>query len=62
MAKLAATAHLSVEQFREQFESLIADEPPSLMIGPGSDADGSVSVFHPPSSWPRAVRCLWKIS
>ncbi len=30
LAKYAATANLSVEAFREQFEPLIADEPPGL--------------------------------
>ncbi len=34
LAKFAATAGLSLEEFREQFESLVADEPPHLDLGP----------------------------
>jgi 6-phosphofructokinase 1 len=40
LQRLAAAASLSVEQFREQFEPLIADEPPPLAlesVGEGSD-------------------------
>src|SRR5437667_7138949 len=33
LAKFAATARLSLEEFREQFEYLIADEPPALDFG-----------------------------
>jgi len=34
LAKLAATAHVSVEEFRRQFENLVALEPPPLQIEP----------------------------
>jgi 6-phosphofructokinase 1 len=32
LAKLAAAANLSVAQFREQFQYLVADEPPPLVL------------------------------
>ncbi len=32
LAKFAATCRLSLEEFRQQFEALIADEPPPLML------------------------------
>jgi transcriptional regulator GlxA family with amidase domain len=32
LAKLAATAHMSPEQFRREFEYLIAAEPPPLAM------------------------------
>ena len=34
LAKFAATAHVSVEEFRRQFENLVALEPPPLRIAP----------------------------
>jgi 6-phosphofructokinase 1 len=34
LAKFAATAHVSVEEFRRQFENLVALEPPPLRIEP----------------------------
>jgi len=34
LAKFAATAGLTVQQFREQFEYLIESEPPPLRIEP----------------------------
>ncbi|HTT67509.1 MAG TPA: diphosphate--fructose-6-phosphate 1-phosphotransferase [Gemmatimonadales bacterium] len=34
LARFAATAKLSLDQFREQFEYLVKDEPPPLDIGP----------------------------
>ncbi len=34
LAKFAATAHLSLEQFRREFEPLVAHEPPPLVIEP----------------------------
>jgi 6-phosphofructokinase 1 len=34
LARFAATAHLSLEQFREQFEYLVQDEPPPLDLMP----------------------------
>jgi len=39
LAKYAATCGISVQQFREQFESLIAREPPALMLAAGLGAD-----------------------
>jgi 6-phosphofructokinase 1 len=38
IAKYAAAAKLPVEEFRRQFEYLIADEPPALVLGGGSGA------------------------
>jgi 6-phosphofructokinase 1 len=38
LAKFAATAGVSLEEFREQFEHLIAHEPPPLVIGPPEPA------------------------
>jgi 6-phosphofructokinase 1 len=35
LAKFAATAHLSLEQFRSEFEYLIENEPPPLTFEPG---------------------------
>jgi 6-phosphofructokinase 1 len=32
IARFAAVAHISLEQFREQFEWLVRDEPPPLDI------------------------------
>ncbi len=34
LARFAATAHLSLEAFRDQFEYLVKDEPPPLDLGP----------------------------
>ena len=42
LAKFAATAHLSLEEFRAQFEYLIEDEPPALELG-----DPSAAALHP---------------
>ena len=39
LAKFAATVHMSLEDFRQQFEYLIGYEPPPLLI----DADGEAS-------------------
>jgi len=38
LAKLAATAHMPLEAFREQFEYLIGFEPPPLIIDAGGEA------------------------
>jgi ATP-dependent phosphofructokinase / diphosphate-dependent phosphofructokinase len=38
LAKLAATAHMSLETFREQFQYLIGFEPPPLLIDAGGEA------------------------
>jgi len=34
LAKLAAAANLSEEEFRKEFESLVGSEPPALMLEP----------------------------
>ena len=34
MAKFAATVGLSLQEFRDEFEYLVEDEPPPLVIGP----------------------------
>src|SRR5262245_34847878 len=39
LAKLAATARISLESFREQFEYLIQYEPPPLVIDAGGEAN-----------------------
>jgi 6-phosphofructokinase 1 len=36
MAKFAATVGLSLQEFRDEFEYLVEDEPPPLVIGPGT--------------------------
>ena len=36
LAKFASTAHMSLQQFREQFEYLVATEPPPLVFPNGS--------------------------
>jgi 6-phosphofructokinase 1 len=35
LAKFAATAHMSLQQFRDEFESLVAEEPPPLVFPDG---------------------------
>jgi 6-phosphofructokinase 1 len=44
LARFAATAHLSPEEFRRQFEYLIGDEPPPLQLGI-EPAAGAVPAF-----------------
>jgi 6-phosphofructokinase 1 len=34
LARFAATAHISLEEFRKQFEYVVRDEPPPLDLGP----------------------------
>jgi 6-phosphofructokinase len=36
LAKFAATARVSLQQFRDEFEYLVASEPPHLIIDPGT--------------------------
>jgi ATP-dependent phosphofructokinase / diphosphate-dependent phosphofructokinase len=44
IARFAAAAHLSLEQFRDEFESLVRDEPPPLDIAlPTEAGDGALS-------------------
>jgi 6-phosphofructokinase 1 len=39
LAKLASTVHLSLDDFRRQFEGLVADEPPPLHIDKKGEAE-----------------------
>src|SRR6266550_6641560 len=39
LARFAATAHVSVEEFRNQFERLIEEEPPPLVLDPVVERD-----------------------
>jgi 6-phosphofructokinase 1 len=39
LAKLASTVRLSLDEFRREFESLVADEPPRLQIDERGEAD-----------------------
>ena len=39
LAKLASTVHLSLDQFRREFESLVAVEPPPLLIDKRGEAE-----------------------
>jgi 6-phosphofructokinase len=43
IARFAAVAHLSLEQFRAQFEALVQDEPPPLDIAVPQTDDGALS-------------------
>jgi len=47
LAKLAATAHLSLEDFRKQFEYLIEDEPEPIVFVPGYAGPESTPVPPP---------------
>ena len=38
LAKFAATAGLSLEQFHSEFAPLVEDEPPPFVVGPGVGA------------------------
>ena len=48
LAKLAATARISLEEFRRQFEHLIADEPPRF----GVNAQGELALTKPERTTP----------
>ena len=50
LAKLAATARISLEEFRRQFEHLIADEPPRF----GVNAQGELALTKPERSAPNS--------
>jgi 6-phosphofructokinase 1 len=43
IARFAAAAHLSLEEFRDQFESLVRDEPPPLDIAVPPPVDRALS-------------------
>lgn len=45
LAKFAATAHVTIPEFRGEFESLVEDEPPALDLGP--DAAESAGESRP---------------
>ena len=38
LAKFAATARMSLQEFRAEFEALIRDEPPPLELGQPGDS------------------------
>jgi len=44
LARFAATAHVSVEEFRRQFTYLIEEEPPPLVIDPVVERDPGARV------------------
>jgi 6-phosphofructokinase 1 len=49
IARFAAAAHMSLEQFRDEFEPLVRDEPPPLDIevpAPADDGALSGSALH----------------
>ena len=46
VARLAATAHLSDQEFRQQFEYLVADEPPPLAVDEHGELTASESLNH----------------
>ena len=49
IARFAAVAHLSLEEFRDQFEFLVLDEPPPLdLVAPSPPPDGALSGFTLP--------------
>jgi 6-phosphofructokinase 1 len=50
LAKFAATAGLSLQQFREEFEPLVQLEPPPLDISPASVPAGTASPCRGPST------------
>jgi 6-phosphofructokinase 1 len=41
LAKFAATVAMSLEEFRQQFEYLVVDEPPPLVMNTGGEAGQS---------------------
>jgi 6-phosphofructokinase 1 len=47
LAKFAATAGISVEQFRSEFEYLIADEPPALELQVNGDEQPGAAELPP---------------
>jgi len=50
IARFAAVAHLSLEEFRDQFEFLVRDEPPPLeFLAPPPPGDEAASACHTPS-------------
>ncbi len=48
IARFAAVAHLSLEEFREQFEFLVRDEPPPLDLGVPSPPSGDQALSGSP--------------
>jgi 6-phosphofructokinase 1 len=49
LAKFAATAGISLQEFRQKFEPLIADEPPQLHLPAGNDALAPAGAPAPPA-------------
>ena len=47
LAKLAATCRLSPEEFRREFEYLVEDEPPALVLEEGQEAEPSGTAAEP---------------
>ena len=47
LAKFAATAGMSLEEFRGQFETLFVDEPPGLEFGPAPAVEHPESIPRP---------------
>jgi AraC-like DNA-binding protein len=44
LAKFAATAGLSLEEFRRQFEYLVEDEPPPLIVDSEGEAKADAAT------------------
>jgi 6-phosphofructokinase 1 len=49
LARLAATAHLRLDQFRTEFAALIEDEPPHLMLGAQDAVPGPAPARRGPA-------------
>ena len=47
LAKLAATCRLSPQEFRREFEYLVEDEPPALVLEEGAEVDAKVDAGRP---------------
>ena len=59
LAKLAATCRLSPEEFRREFEYLVEDEPPALVLEEGQPVEARVEAGRPapePPARPRRPR------
>ena len=46
MAKFAATVGLSLQEFRDEFENLVEDEPPPLVIDAHDSSPGAAEPAH----------------
>jgi 6-phosphofructokinase 1 len=56
VARLAATCRLSPEEFRQEFEYLVADEPPALVLESFAGADAVEQVAEPETRPARRTR------